>query len=74
VQAVPEGGRLLLVGHGGGFLGGAAITLLPTADHDRWGPEAGYCEGVRVTFAGAEVAAVTILRVDPARLGLPANP
>jgi broad specificity phosphatase PhoE len=72
VRALPEGGRALLIGHGGAFLGGAAITLRPGDDYVGWGAGSRYCEGVLVAFDGERVVRMEPLRVDPARFGLPA--
>jgi broad specificity phosphatase PhoE len=73
VRAMPEGGRALLIGHGGAFLSGAAISLRPETDYGSWGAGAGYCEGVRVAFDGEVVAGMEALRVVPAEFGLPAD-
>ena len=67
---VPDGGATLLIGHGGAFLCGAAIALVPDAV-DIVGMGSGYCEGVRVAFDGEAVAGLERLRVEPAQFGLP---
>ena len=69
VQALPDGGRALLVGHGGAcaFLNGTAVFCLPQADHRKWGPVSGYCEGVRLSFEGGQFTAAEILRVEQGR-------
>lgn len=72
-RRVPDGGRVLLVGHGGAFLDGAALALAPGAVAALGATGAGYCEGVRVTFDVATVAGVERLRVAPARYGLPST-
>ncbi len=72
VRALPEGGRALLIGHGGAFLSGAAICFRPEADYGAWGAGSSYCEGVLIEFDGESVAGMEPLRVDPARFGLPA--
>jgi broad specificity phosphatase PhoE len=62
---LPEG-RALIVGHGGGFLAGAAVVCLPDADHEAWGALPGYCEGVRLHLDGEVFVAAEILRVPGA--------
>lgn len=76
VRTLPKGGRALLIGHGGAFLSGAAISLRPGADYGSFGSGSSYCEGIRVAFDGFdgdEVAGIAVLRVDPADFGLPAD-
>jgi len=63
VEAVPEGGRALLVGHGGAFLDGAAVFCLPEDDHRAWGAVSSYCEGVRLHFEAGKFTQAEILRV-----------
>ncbi|HEX5505111.1 MAG TPA: phosphoglycerate mutase family protein [Thermomicrobiales bacterium] len=63
-RALPDGGRALIVGHGGAFLTGAAIVCRPRADHAAWGAGNGYCEGVRLRFDGDACTQVEILRVE----------
>lgn len=63
VQTLPEGGRALLIGHGGGFLEGPTVCCLPQADHCAWGPVSSYCEGVRLRFEGGQFTKAEILRV-----------
>ncbi len=67
---VPDGGATLLIAHGGAFLSGAAIALVPDAI-DVVGAGSGYCEGVRVAFDGETVAGIERLRVALAQFGLP---
>lgn len=62
-RSLPEGGRALIIGHGGAFLAGAAAVCLPHADIAAWGPMASYCEGVRLGFDGNGFTDVEILRV-----------
>jgi broad specificity phosphatase PhoE len=47
LQRVPEGGVALVVGHGGGIEPGL-VTCFPDADHYRWGPLLGHCDGARL--------------------------
>jgi len=63
VRVLPEGGRALLIGHGGGFLEGTAVFCLPQADHRAWGAVSVYCEGIRLSFEGNEFTEAEILRV-----------
>jgi broad specificity phosphatase PhoE len=67
---VPDGGATLLIGHGGAFLSGAAIALVPDAVNIV-GMGSSYCEGVRVAFDGEAVTQIERLRVEPAQFGLP---
>jgi broad specificity phosphatase PhoE len=58
VEALPEGGRALVVSHGG-ILEALAVGGLPDFDWSDWTESAGYCEGVRLRhdagrFLGAE--------------------
>ncbi len=62
-QGLPDGGRLLVITHGGGFLDGTAITCLPQAAHAAWGPPSRYCEGVRLTCSGITCLDCEVLRV-----------
>lgn len=64
VQTVPEGGRVLLIVHGGGYLEGAAAVCLPHADHKDWGPTSSYCEGLRLFFKGNRWDGAEILRAS----------
>ena len=64
VETLPDGGRALIVGHGGAFLDGTAVYCLPQADHRAWGPVSGYCEGVRFGFEGGRFTTAEILRVE----------
>ena len=74
VRTLSDGERALIVTHGGGFLSGAAITLLPGAGFERMGAGSGYCEGVLVSFDGEIASSLTALRVDIAALGLAPSP
>lgn len=47
---MPDGGRGLVIGHGGAFIDGAALILAPATPGLAAGNLAGYCEGVRVRF------------------------
>jgi len=62
-RALPEGGRALVITHGGIVEAGAVACLLQ-ADHNTWGAACGYCEGVRLSFNGETFTEVEILRVE----------
>lgn len=66
IEAVPEGGRALMITHGG-IVECGAVACLPEADHAAWGPACGYCEGVRLAFDGEKFVAAEIRRVEPSR-------
>lgn len=61
-QSLREGGRALLVSHGG-FIEASAVGCVPDADHETWGPSCNYCEGVRLTYDEGGVRECAILRV-----------
>jgi hypothetical protein len=63
VRSVPEGGRALLVTHGGAYLDGTVAHCLPTEDHHAWGTYSDCCDGVRLSFVDNECASAEILRV-----------
>lgn len=63
-RAAPDGGRVLIVGHGGAFLDGAVLSCRPPADDGNWGPLSRYCEGVALRLADDAVTDVALLRVD----------
>jgi broad specificity phosphatase PhoE len=60
--ALPEGGRALVVSHGG-IVEAGAVGCRPGDDFAAWGPACGYCEGVRLTFEGDRCVAAELLRV-----------
>ena len=64
-RLLPDGGRALLVGHGG-FIEGGAVAALPDADHAAWGRTARHCEGVLVGVEGDRFVSVEVLRVPKA--------
>ena len=63
VSALPDGGRALVISHGG-IVEAGAIGCLPGADHASWGRGLDYCEGVRLGFDGEQFASVEILRLE----------
>ena len=62
-SSLPDGGRALIVSHGG-FIEASAVGCLPDADHERWGPSCNYCEGIRLRFEEDAFKACEILRVQ----------
>jgi broad specificity phosphatase PhoE len=63
-EALPEGGRALVVSHGG-ILEALAVGSLPDFDWSAWTAAAGYCEGIRLHhddghFMGAEPLRVAL--------------
>jgi len=70
VQSLTDGERALVITHGGGFLSGTAITLMPDADFQQMGRGSAFCEGVLISFEGNIASGLTALRVDTAGLGL----
>jgi broad specificity phosphatase PhoE len=73
-QALPDGARALIVGHGG-FIEGGAIAALPEADHAARGRTAKHCEGVLVGVEDDRFVSVGVLRVPKAlrKRGKPAS-
>lgn len=59
---LPDGGRALILTHGG-IIEAGAVACLPQADHAAWGPACGYLEGVRLAFNGENFVDAEILRV-----------
>ena len=70
IEAVPDGGRALIVTHGG-IIELGAVAAVPAGEHRSWGGPIGYCEGVRLTFDG-DFLACQVLRV-PERFRLIAS-
>jgi broad specificity phosphatase PhoE len=62
VEALPEGGRALLISHGGAVEAGAAACL-SAGEHTTLETNCGYCEGVRLSFNGTDWTAIEVLRV-----------
>lgn len=62
---LPEGGRVLVIGHSGD-LEAALVACLPHADHHAWGTPFAPCEGARLTFAGEpeHFASIEMLRLS----------
>jgi len=64
-RRLPEGGRALIVGHGG-FIEGGAVAAFPDADHATWGRTVRHCEGVLVGVEEDRFASIEVLRVKRA--------
>ena len=62
VETLPDGGRGLVVSHGG-IVEAQAVGCLPDWDWSGWTQSAGYCEGVRLRFDGGQVVSAEPLRV-----------
>lgn len=52
LTAVPNGGRVLIVSHGGS-IEPTLVACLPDADHRAWGKPFSHCDGVLLTFASS---------------------
>jgi len=63
VELLPEGGRALVISHGG-IVEAGAVGCLPDFDFSSWSKSAGYCEGVRLRFDGGRFVDAGLLRVD----------
>jgi broad specificity phosphatase PhoE len=63
LEALPDGGKALVVTHGGVVEAGA-VACMPDADHSVWGRSCSYCEGVRLMFDGKNFTNIEILRLN----------
>ena len=63
--SLPEGGRALIVGHGGAIESGA-VAAFPEAEHATWGRTARHCEGALIGLDGDRFVSIKILRVSKA--------
>jgi broad specificity phosphatase PhoE len=61
-EALPEGGRALVISHGRVIESGA-VTCYPHANHATWGAPFGKCEGLRLTYRNGAWIAPELLRV-----------
>ena len=60
---VPEGGRLLLISHGGVIEFGAAAAR--PSEAEAWGPPVGFLEGVRLRLDRGRWVGGEVLRIPP---------
>jgi broad specificity phosphatase PhoE len=61
-EGLPEGGRALIISHGG-IIEEGVVGLLPDLDYRPWGRAFGYCEGVRLVFQGRDCIGAEPLRL-----------
>ena len=61
-RSIPDGGRVLIVSHGGAIEGGA-VAAFPDADHAAWGRTARHCEGVLIGVENDRFVSIEVLRV-----------
>ena len=66
VRALPDGGRALIISHGG-IVEASAIGCLSASTRFADDAACGYCEGTRLTFDGDAVINFEMLRVDQPR-------
>jgi broad specificity phosphatase PhoE len=66
VRALPDGGRALIISHGG-IVEACVIGCVPAATRFADDAACGYCEGARLTFNGDAVSHFEILRVEQPR-------
>jgi broad specificity phosphatase PhoE len=62
VEAVPAGGRALVISHGG-IVEAGTVGCLPDSDYTAWGPACGYCEGVRLHYDAGRWSDAQLLRL-----------
>jgi broad specificity phosphatase PhoE len=62
IADLPDGGRVLMISHGG-IVEAGAVGCLPNADHQVWGEALDYCEGVRLAFDGERFVACQLRRI-----------
>jgi broad specificity phosphatase PhoE len=63
VAALPEGGRALVVSHGG-IVEAQAVGCLPDFDWSAWTEASSYCEGIRLRFEDGRCVGAERLRVS----------
>ena len=66
VRALPDGGRALIISHGG-IVEASAIGCLSASTRFADDAACGYCEGARLTFDGDTVVNFELLRVEQPR-------
>lgn len=62
-RSLPEGGRALIISHGG-FIEASAIGCMPHLNYEAWGASCNYCEGMRLTFAEGQFIECELLRIE----------
>jgi hypothetical protein len=62
-RALPDGGRALIISHGG-IVEASAAGCVSAGTRFADDAACGYCEGVRLTFDGDAVVKIEILRVE----------
>ena len=62
VLSVPDGGRVLVITHGG-IVEAGTVGCLPEVDYTAWGPSCDYCEGVELRFDGDHWVSTRLLRL-----------
>ena len=65
-HALPDGGRALIISHGG-IVEAGAVGCVPATTRFADDGACGYCEGVRLTFDGDALINLEMLRVDQPR-------
>ena len=66
VRTLPEGGRALIISHGG-IVEASVIGCVPAETRFADDDPCGYCEGARLTFDGDGVTHIEMLRVEQPR-------
>lgn len=66
VRALPDGGRVLIISHGG-IVEASVIGCVPASTRFVDDAACGYCEGMRLTFDGDAVVNSEMLRVEQPR-------
>ena len=62
VLSVPDGGRALVITHGG-IVEAGTVGCLPEADYTAWGLSCDYCEGVELCLDGEHWVSARLLRI-----------
>ena len=62
VLSVPDGGRVLVITHGG-IVEAGTVGCLPAVDYTAWGPSCDYCEGVELRFDDDHWVSARLLRL-----------
>jgi broad specificity phosphatase PhoE len=62
-EELADGETALIITHGG-IIELGAVACLPNADHQAWGVDCGYCEGIQLAFDGSKFVSAKVLRVE----------